>query len=89
MNEIHRIMAPGGKLMLSLPYAGSPGYFQDPTHVNPCNENTWRYFDPMDDSNFYKFYRPAPWKILQNYYNLQGFMEVVLEARRRDPSYEK
>lgn len=36
MNEWWRIMKLGGRLMVVTPYAGSFGYYQDPTHVNPC-----------------------------------------------------
>ena len=87
MDEIWRVMETGGKLMLALPYAGSPGYWQDPTHVNPCNEHTWCYFDPLDPSHFWVFYKPKPWKIISCSWDLQGFMEVVLEKRRVDKSY--
>lgn len=89
MNEVWRVLETGGQFMMSLPYAGTPGYWQDPTHVNPCTENTWRYFDPLDPSGFYKFYRPKPWKydVDRCAWDLQGFMEVVLEKRIEDPSY--
>ncbi len=90
LNEVWRVMEVGGKFMMALPYAGTPGYWQDPTHVNPCTEHTWRYFDPLDSSGFYKFYRPAPWKYNQDMctWDLQGFMEVVLEKRLIDKSYD-
>ena len=44
MNEIWRVLAPGGRL-----YALTPAYpgqeaFQDPTHVNVITEQTHRYF---------------------------------------------
>ncbi len=89
MDEIWRVLKPGAQLMLALPYAGSPGYWQDPTHVNPCNETTWVYFDPCHESGFYRFYRPKPWKILNIAWDQQGFMEVALEKRIEDPSYAK
>jgi len=87
MNEIWRVLKYEGALMLSLPYAGSPGYWQDPTHVNPCNENTWIYFDPLHPSGFYSFYQPKPWKLTNITWDTQGFMEVAMEKRREDPSY--
>ena len=87
MNEIWRVMEPDGRLMLSLPYGNNSLFVQDPTHVNPCNENTWNYFDPLHPSNFYRFYRPKPWKIVSCFWDAQGFMEVVLEKRRMDKSY--
>jgi predicted SAM-dependent methyltransferase len=87
MNEIWRVLEVEGRLMLALPYGGSPGYWMDPTHVNGCNENTWNYFDPLHESKFYRFYRPSPWRIISCVWDTQGFMEVVLEKRRKDSSY--
>lgn len=44
MNEIHRVLKPGGRF-----YAITPAYpavqaFQDPTHVNVITRGTWEYF---------------------------------------------
>lgn len=88
MNEIWRVMKPDGQLMMSLPYAGSPGYWQDPTHCNPCNEVTWAYFDPLHPSRLYHFYHPKPWKVQDCYWSVNGTMEVLLIKRREDKSYE-
>ncbi len=89
MNEVWRILKPGAKFMIIVPYAGSQGYWQDPTHCNPCNEVTWAYFDPMDRSGLYNVYHPKPWKIVPDTLSFQmnGFMEVVLEKRLVDKSY--
>lgn len=89
MDEVWRILKPGGQFAFVVPYAGSQGYWQDPTHVNPINEITLAYFDPMDRSNFYTIYRPKPWRIVPNTlsFNIHGFLEVVLEKRIIDKSY--
>lgn len=93
MNEVWRICEFDATFMIAVPYAGSPGYWQDPTHVNPLTENTWFYFDPLARDgngnliNFYKFYRPAPWEIVSCAWDRDGFMEVVLKKRRVDRSY--
>lgn len=82
MNEWWRIMKPDGKLMIATPYAGSFGYFQDPTHCNPCNEATWKYFDPRQHEygdNLYQFYEPKPWRVVQNVWKSYGNMEVLME----------
>lgn len=84
MNEVWRITKPGGQLAIATPYAGSMGYFQDPTHVNPCNEITWSYFDPEDvrtNGHLYKIYKPKPWKIVHCSYSRVGQLEVILEKR--------
>lgn len=80
MNELWRIMKPGGRLALSMPYAGSAGYWQDPTHCNGCNENTWRYFDPRNEV-LYGIYKPKPWRIMDGYpvWQITGNLEVILE----------
>jgi len=89
MNEVWRILKPDAKFLMALPYAGSYGYYQDPTHVNPCNEATWAYFDPLHDSGLYRFYRPKPWRIETCQFEITGNMEVSLVKRREDPSYAR
>lgn len=44
MNEIHRVLRPGGRFYALTPAYPSPEAFQDPTHVNIITEGTWRYF---------------------------------------------
>ncbi|MEG7727204.1 methyltransferase domain-containing protein, partial [Listeria monocytogenes] len=40
MNEVWRLLKPGGEFAIVTPHGRSDGYIQDPTHVNPCNEAT-------------------------------------------------
>lgn len=94
MDEIWRITKFGGRLMASFPYAGSPGYWQDPTHVNGITEVTIAYFDPLAKDlqsgtfyHLYTIYRPKPWKIVSCNYNIYGNMEILLEKRIVDKSY--
>lgn len=80
MNELWRIMKPDGQLLLSAPYATSFGAYQDPSHY-PCpNEATFTYFDP--NYGLYGIYKPKPWKIIRNDYQINGNIEVILEARK-------
>lgn len=78
MDEVWRISQVDGQFAIATPYAGSFGYFQDPTHVNPCNEATWAYFAPEHPSNLYSIYTPKPWKINQLTWDISGNMEVLL-----------
>lgn len=93
MDEVWRIMKPGGQFHNVFPYAGSYGYWQDPTHVNGLNDVTFAYFDPLakdphgNNYNLYSIYRPKPWKILKCFYNPIGFVEISLEKRIIDKSY--
>lgn len=90
MNEMWRIMQVNAEFMISVPYAGSPGFWQDPTHVNGINDTTFRYFDPLDEptnGQLYKIYQPKPWKIKFQAYQHHGNLEVVLIKRAEDPSY--
>lgn len=78
MDEVWRVMKPSGEFMISMPYGYSPGFIQDPTHCNPCNEATWAYFDPLHQSRLWAIYKPKPW-----YYRYVAFdpmwnMEVLL-----------
>jgi SAM-dependent methyltransferase len=90
MNEVWRIMKIGGEFAFVVPYAGSPGYWQDPTHVNPISRNTLAYFDPLDPkigNQLYSIYRPKPWKIKVVNFHQAGNLEAVLVKRRIDKSY--
>ena len=92
MNEWWRLAKVGGQLMIATPYAGSFGYYQDPTHCNPCNEATWSYFDPetdpqTDPDRLWGFYKPKPWKIVSNVWKSYGNIEIVLEKREDKKEY--
>ena len=44
MNEIHRVLKPGGKFYALTPAYPHASVFSDPTHVNFLTLGTWRYF---------------------------------------------
>ena len=46
MEEIYRVLKPGGELVAVVPStdAGGHGAFQDPTHISFWNETKFRYF---------------------------------------------
>lgn len=79
MNELWRIMRPGGQLLIIAPYGRSDGMLQDPTHCNFVNEATFTYFDPTQP--LYQVYRPKPWKLERNVFYQTGNLEVILSKR--------
>ncbi len=82
MNEVWRVLKPGSQFAFTMPYCLSPGYYQDPTHINPCNEHTWLYFDPQAaEGLLYQFYQPKPWKIEHISWDPAANMEVLLSKR--------
>ncbi|TXH48135.1 MAG: hypothetical protein E6Q97_25365 [Desulfurellales bacterium] len=84
MNEVWRIMAVGGEFAIATPHGYSPGYLQDPTHCNPCNEATWSYFDPFEPNTqggLWGIYRPRPWRIKYLAWDPSANIEVVLVKR--------
>ena len=90
MNEVWRLLKPGADFLISTPYAGSPGYWWDPTHCNPCSEMTLEYFDPegpLTQGGFYKIYAPLPWKIKVNTWHDVGNLEAVLTKRPLDDKW--
>lgn len=77
-DEIWRVLKPDGQLWLSSPYYLSIGANQDPTHY-PCpNEATALYFAPTHP--LYQVYKPKPWRIISNNYQMNGNLEVIMEA---------
>lgn len=44
MEEIHRVLAPGGWAFLEVPSTDGRGAFQDPRHVSYWNENSFKYY---------------------------------------------
>jgi predicted SAM-dependent methyltransferase len=60
-NELWRIMKDDGLLHVEVPYAGSPEFWQDPTHCNGFIPKTFSYFDPRHI--LWSVYKPKTWYI--------------------------
>jgi len=91
MNEVWRVMKPGGEFFIATPYAGSDNYWQDPTHCNPCNEMTFEYFDPegiMSGGGYYTIYHPLPWKIKYSSWYDTGNIELIMIKREIEEKHD-
>lgn len=82
MNELWRLLIPDGQLMINAPYAGSPGFWADPTHVTHVTEVTWQLFDPAFP--LYEQYRPNPWKLEHSAWKPGGNIEAIFRKRPND-----
>lgn len=67
LNEIHRVLVPGGIFLALTPAFPSPAAFQDPTHINFITEFTSHYFIGAD----------APAKVMG--YGLEQGFELVAQ----------
>jgi 2-polyprenyl-3-methyl-5-hydroxy-6-metoxy-1,4-benzoquinol methylase len=52
INELYRMLAPGGVLLSMTPSTDGRGAFQDPTHVAYYNENSFWYYTERNYRSF-------------------------------------
>lgn len=52
MREIHRVLAPGGFVIIDVPSTDGRGAWQDPTHVSFWNENRLWYWTRREQAKF-------------------------------------
>ena len=52
MNEIYRVLVPGGWLLSMTPSTGGRGAFQDPTHCSFWNPNSFWYYTREEQARF-------------------------------------
>ena len=66
MNELWRIMKPGGQLDIKLPYWNHERTYNDPTHRRGYGRGIFDQFDPQTKrGKEYAFYTPCKWKIVK------------------------
>ena len=66
MNEMHRVLIPGGKMTHLVPMAGSENFYQDFDHKSAWVSNTFTYFQKGHHRNEYYGGTHKPW-ILDSY----------------------
>ena len=52
MNELYRVLAPGGWLLTATPSSDGRGAFQDPTHTSFWNPNSFWYYTRSEQARF-------------------------------------
>ena len=62
MGELHRLLRPGGRLRILVPYAKSDWALQDPTHKHFFTEQTMNYFC---DGWPYSYYVPFRFRLIE------------------------
>ncbi|MBW7955744.1 class I SAM-dependent methyltransferase [Patescibacteria group bacterium] len=61
IEELHRILKPGGTLYMRVPHFSSLGAFTDITHVRPFGYTS---FDPLEPGHNHHYYTTVAFKIL-------------------------
>lgn len=82
-DECWRILKEEGQLAVSVPYAGSPGFWSDPSHCTGFNERSFAYLDP-DYPDSYNSHKPKPWKIEKGnpIWQVNGNLECLLRPKK-------
>lgn len=52
MNEVYRVLVPGGWLLTRTPSSEGRGAFQDPTHSSFWNSNSWWYYTRAEQAKY-------------------------------------
>jgi SAM-dependent methyltransferase len=91
MEEIWRILAPGGTCRISVPYWNSWCAAADPTHRRGFHEITFQFFDPSSPyCRSRPYYSPARFDILAEefvlapgnpYFSIPGVGEIFIRGR--------
>lgn len=81
MNEVHRLLQPGGEFLIVAPYGLSPAFLQEPTFCTPVVESTFYCFDPEHASGLWQRYQPQPWRIVRLEWDPATILEVTLARR--------
>lgn len=79
MNECLRVLRPGGRFEIWVPFFGSETAFKDPTHCRYFTKQTFTYLLP-DNAWDYGF--DKRWKLIENTLEKDAQLHVILEANK-------
>lgn len=80
MVQSHRVLRPGGKLLIHTSWFGNPESFTDPTHKRFCTEHTFDYW--IDGTIFQRLYGKAYGNVVFERFHIgigpDGYLDVRL-----------
>jgi len=80
LEEIHRILKPGGVAEIRYPHWQSENSWIDPTHKWHLHERSLNYFDPTTEiGKKYGYYSECKFKILDN---LRSGQEIIVKMEK-------
>ncbi len=80
MEELYRILKPGGKVYIHSTYSKNDESFRDPTHKHFFTLDSFDYFDPSTPTGKdYSFYTKARFRILKKYLDGGNWTNFILE----------
>ncbi len=95
MNEIYRVLAPGGWLISRTPSTDGRGAFQDPTHLSFWNPNSFWYYSRQEQAKYVRgiecrFQAPRIWQSYPSKWHeehriLYVFADLVALKGQRQP----
>ena len=79
MNECHRVLKPGGQLMVEVPRFPHEDSVKDPTHVRFFVPETFKYFEYDKTTEMYGFER---WRVVNLNDTTEHVIKVILRPEK-------
>lgn len=79
MNELWRVLRPGGEVDIAVPTTDGPGAFQDPTHVSFWNRRSFLYYEA---GNPYRERFAKQYGIIARFRVIREHVEQTLDGPR-------